>query len=90
MKFKKPYEWAKNKIIEFKEDDKNYVSYNVNAFMNEKWEETALKYNWKWYIVNWDLRKECEKCKNIDEIIKVFKDTKLSFSWWSTDNINNI
>lgn len=81
MKFKKPYEKAKNVILKLNEND--YISYNKNPLMSKS-EETALYYKWLWYILEWDLRKEIEKCKSLQEILNIFKNSNLPKSSWSS------
>ena len=56
MKFTKAPAWNYISYI----NEKDYVSFNWNL----KPIETALKINWSWYIVNWDLRNELKKVKN--------------------------
>lgn len=85
MRFKRLYKGAHNQLLFFHEEEKellqNYVSYNPTA---NRWKpETALRYNWKFYILNWDLRKECEKCKNIEEAKEVFLKSDFELSSWS-------
>lgn len=85
MKFTRLFKEVPNQTLFFDEEEKellqNYVSYNPTA---NAWEcETALRYNWRFYILNWDLRKECEKCKNIEEAKDVFQKSELPLSWRS-------
>lgn len=88
MKFKRKWKEKENQTLFFNKEDEelqeNYVSYHPTA---NRWKpETALRYWWRYFILNWDLRKECEKCKNIEEVKEVFKNSNLPKSSWSDEN----
>lgn len=88
MKFKKPDIRMPNKIVYF-EDSTDYYFVSYNPVANHWKPEIAIK-GMKWYyILNWDLRKEIEKCKNFEEALGVFKNSDLEISGRSND-INNI
>ena len=90
MKFKKLDKSRPNQILYFSDEALElweFVSYNPLA--NVWRSETALIYNSNYYIKNGDLRKECEKCKNIEEVKEIFKNSDLETSFWS-NNFNEL
>lgn len=83
MKFKR---FAANAITYINAEETEWVSYNGIV----KPCETALVI-WNYYILEWDLRKEVEKCKTRQEVIEVFKNSTLSISWRSSlQNLDNL
>ena len=80
---------SKNEVVNV--DENTYISYNANPWWNvfsfrsdDDWAETALVVVVDWirnfFIKNWDLRKEIRKCKNRDDVINVFLNSKLKTS----------
>jgi len=67
-----------------------------NWYISELWEdihlsiniplnETALVINNKFFIINWDYRKDLKKLNTIEEIKTFFKNNQDKISWRSDD-----
>ena len=76
MKFKK-LNFRNWYISELWED----IHLSINISLNE----TALVINNKFFIINWDYRKDLKKLNTIEEIKTFFKNNQDKISWRSDD-----